>query len=769
MSRLSGDFCRRLAVAIGLTVAAAGAWADDFAEYWRLSASDPNTSTGSSFTRATWLNPNGSGETEAVIAGRKYYVPADIMLRTPWTTASFAGSELAVAGTLYDGTGNASLLTVPYLRLLPGGIYRYSNSSILSADSTLSVEGTGENPATIQFFYFQGRWFKIRAPLSGNADSVMRMIHGSLGEYTRSQLLGTGLILENERSGFAGKMIVGTNVYVRLDTKRYFPGEIEVLSNGYLGCGFWSGTTTIGGLTLHPGAQLLLPMTSSTTYNTYTVTNRFAASGAFGISPTSAFYMDSSNTNGMTLLHLTGPAAGTTSDLSQANFSNLALGKYGPLPRTPRLEYIANGGDKDIRLAWDAVVVMKQQNVSSSGDAGTSQFAPANGGYWSTGVVPASDFNGDVLVSANNFSFEKNSDVNYPNMSVVKLNNGSIYHQATSATFRELNSVGTSIYSYGGSTGKTLNGKLVCWPTTTPTRFIGWSNIKVTVNADISGAGDLLFTSYNQTSGYNVELTGANGGFSGNVMLASTTKPCTLYLNGDSNLGGSYSGTTAWKSFTISNNSHVVVNRDVTLAEPTRGVFVMGGAQFTVPDGVKFRIDEPITYGGPVVKLGGGTLVLGGEARFSNGVSEPAATPVDGCNTLTVSAGALRAATTNALDGLAVTFAAGTALKVDLSAMDMPVRQYGFVSRKTGGALVTQATDGKIHVLFDKESTPVPPTPVCEIALCTVNTDAAQNLAFAFDNAYRAYGARVLSRENGDGSLTFLARLVYRGFRVTIR
>ena len=742
-----------------------------FHDYWRLNSSDPNSATGSSFTRETWQNPDGSATLEAPSAGRKYYVPTDVILRTPWNQhTTFAGDELAVAGTLYDGTGNNYKLTVPKLRLLPGGRYQYSNSSILSSDGELHIEGTPGNPSTVQFFYFANRMFKIDAPLFGGRDSVVRFVHNKETDHARAEFLATGLILENERAGFAGKMVIGTNAYVRLDTKRYFPGEIEVQSNGFLGWGFWNGTTTLGGLTLNPGAQLLLQMTSSSAYNLYTVTNSFAASGVFGISPTSQFHLDMNNISGMPIIRLSGPAAQSSADISNADLSNLTLGKYGPLPRNRHLEYAQNGTSKDVRIAWDDMLVMKQANVASGGDSGTSQFASDKGSYWSTSNVPSSDFEGDVFVLGNNFTFEKNADVNYPKMSVTKLSNGSIYHQANSVTFRELNIVGASVFSYAGSTSKTINGRLICWPAATPTRFIGRANIMLTINAEISGAGDLLFTTWpSQTSAYNVELTAANTGFSGNATLASTDKTCTLYLNDGRNLGGAYSGETSWKAFTISNNSHVVVNDDVTLDEPTRGVFVTVGAQFDVPEGKRFEIYEPFTWGGSVTKVGNGTLVLGGVAQFSDGSSSPTGAPVSGKNALVISAGSLAASATNALDGVAVTFASGASLMVNMAPADEWVRRYGFICRKNGGSLVSQAADGKIHVRFDKDALPEPADSVCEVAICTVSTGDADALDFALDDSYRSCTSEVCSRDNGDGSETFFVRVVFHGFKFIIR
>ena len=165
------------------------------------------------------------------------------------------------------------------------------------------------------------------------------------------------------------------------------------------------------------------------------------------------------------------------------------------------------------------------------------------------------------------------------------------------------------------------------------------------------------------------------------------------------------------------------------------------------------------------MKLGPGSLVLGCAAPgfATNGV--PCEVPLAGTNVLTVAGGSLRVAAANAVNGLAVSFAAGTTLVVDPYPADADLRAYGAINTKWG-APFANAQGGAIPVSFlDRQ---IPDTAL-SVAICTVSSTAATP-TFTFPQRYsRLKAVSSAWRTNGDGTRTFEVRFEKQGVVVVYR
>ena len=229
-----------------------------------------------------------------------------------------------------------------------------------------------------------------------------------------------------------------------------------------------------------------------------------------------------------------------------------------------------------------------------------------------------------------------------------------------------------------------------------------------------------------------------------------------MKLNDGRNLGGAYTGNDPWKAVTIENYTCVTAMADVVFSEPTRGLFVNHAARFVVLSGRTLRIDSPVTYGGRFVKLGEGALVLGcAEPGFAdNGVQ--CESPLEGSNVLQIVEGALKVSATNAVNGLAVQFAAGTSLVVDPCPGDLDLAGFGAINTKWEVPFSSDADDGSVTVSLETKELP---NNAFDVAICTVSAEASASLKFNVPGTVQKRKCEVVRRANADGTVTFVAKV----------
>ena len=263
---------------------------------------------------------------------------------------------------------------------------------------------------------------------------------------------------------------------------------------------------------------------------------------------------------------------------------------------------------------------------------------------------------------------------------------------------------------------------------------------------NMSGPGDIKLRSHSgsHSAAGRAYFTGDNSGFLGQLWLTCPTTTgksgSTTYYFPDmtktgfseelkfdeaKNLGGTLE-TFRHDALYVDQMSVLWPTKSVTLpAESNRGIKIGTGsdetnrvARFRTDAGVVFTVNVPITYNGILMKEGKGTLVLGGKALFKDGQETTA--PVAMNNRLEICAGRLKVASASAVDGVAMTFDAGTSLV--LSGDDKGLRNV-----KIDNPFDLTKLGGVLPVSFDPET--CGEKRETTFGICTVSAEAAKGLS----------------------------------------
>ena len=517
-----------------------------------------------------------------------------------------------------------------------------------------------------------------------------------------------------------------------------------------------SGASNVSGIEFESGAELRAP---SANYDcAYLAVSKTMSFGdVFKISG-----LDISPT-GYRIAKLTGEAAASAPDVSSVQVE--LLDKAGELPRNPRLEIVDNGDDtKDVRVMWDEIAIMWTQNSNS--DSSKNAFAAANGSYWSTGVVPSSDFDGDVY-AAKHIMFWNYGATHYDGMTLVLANGTTLYNQTYGLHLKEVQAVG-SVKIFGSNGGRDLPNRLYA-----PLRIYGgtcafsggWGNHWTELDGPISGSGTIVL-GYSSASGNTVN--GDDSGFTGNYTVSggiSLDDPLTrpnfyIGVGGSFAFGGSYTGAEAWRSV-YSTNAYYVISADVSMTNETRGVYLNQANVFEVAQNKTLKITEAMTYNGTITKSGAGALVLGNATTKFIASGAQADAPAEGLNGLAVAAGTLEIAAVDAVNGLAVSFGPASSLVVNVGATG-DLKTYGARNVKWETPF---AADAVIPVVFAGEMTADSDT----FAVCTISETAAVP-TFAVPAKYAHRKVTALGwRTNDDGSKTYEVALEKQGILLIVR
>ena len=751
-----------------------------YSTYLALQTSDQNRNY-SSFTRANWGDGN-----EVAKAGGKYYVPVGMELWSPAGTSTFAGDVLAVAGTFSVANDGYCSNIFKDLIMLPGGVCKHKSNTSITAES-IKILGTAEQPVLFDWFIQSGRTITYNAAFVGAENSRMEFGRGNKDSVERSDALTTKSQIGGDFSQYFGRLVLGVGTYGYLvcdnkdgETTRIahaYPGTIELKKDSILSTLLktTARTNIVGGLVLNPGSELNLYTHGVYGHFTvFTVTNQFEASGNFRIgfsydrSPAYEFDYTTLGRNGhIPLMHLTGNATETCADFSESTITNMYIkNRIGNLPENVRLGLVENGdGSKDVSVVWDPVVLMNKDNGSNGAN---SPLAFSEGDCWSTGSVPGEDFSGSALVDASAIAVNAWQDISRSKMKLTVKPGSTMYHQGKSLTLGELHMVGgSSVLTYSGATTPAFFGKLVVWPGSKAVIFSGWNKKCYMMYSEILGSGEISVKNHNPTS-VSMELFGTNVNYSGSFTVDShvdswipesgTDECTTLYLNDGRNLGGPYSGDDGWKALAVKGHSSVEVRDDVTLDEPTRGIYIENAARFKVPEGKTFAINQNITFAGELEKLGAGRLSLGGGACFvdSDSLTET--------KRLAVSEGVLKVVSTNALDGVETKFAVATMLELDAFPSGDGMAEWGIVNTKYDTPF---AAAGKVKVSFIDDGTEVLDS--VSVAICTVKSEAAASLPFVSGRLRSGFYSKTSLRDNGNGTKTLLVEHQRMGTRIVVR
>ena len=769
--------CAKTTVSFVALFMAYAVWADNGYEGWvTLTNSDGAVSAQYSFDTVGMWN-DGS----APSSGKKYYVPAGLTMKSGGKESkTFAGDVLAVAGTLQVGNSGNKVLTFPELRLLPGAIYKHNSNNRIAGK--VVVQGTEENPARINSLFYPdiNVRFVYTCTVESDKGSALCLGHASLIDASYDRIYATIVQFDKDNSlkDFKGKLIVGEETHVDIQTERNIPGGIAVKSTGILSATEMnSGNAVIGDLELADNSELVYTFHNCQTV-VWNITNSLKIAGSPSIRFVS-FDVNANNSKGITIMRLSGPAAENASaDLSLVKCKT-PLRSY-EIPRNVRLEIVDNGdGTKDVKCVYDEIITMRTHNhaydmLISPGSA----FSEENKSFWSNGKVPEADFDGDVYCAWFRLMIAYwNIPLSYPNMKIYS--EGSLHFHVPKVELKHLYIDGrntNSLATYSGPYSTEIDTPITVKEGRVA--FVGRSGRGFIFKKEIDGDADIICKpNGNEGQPFHIEFFAQNTGFSGAMLIdspkenydeANSVDRCIrVTINDGSNIGGVYNREDYWKAFSVANHSYVTFAKDVTLNEPTRGLFIDGAARFDVPSGKTVMINSPVTFGGELKKQGGGALVLGSNSLGFEVEDEVLQSPLDGENVLKVMDGSLRVSATNAINGLAVHFAEGTEFVVDASAADTTLVEYGAVTTKLDTPFTSLLEDGSINVGFIYDELPIQPF---SVAICTVTSEAAAMLKLNVPISLEKRKCEVVRRVNDDGSVTFVANVATKtGMVISVR
>ena len=383
-----------------------------------------------------------------------------------------------------------------------------------------------------------------------------------------------------------------------------------------------------------------------------------------------------------------------------------------------RFEVVTNdvtGAKTLVAVVAPVVTQTASSAIIPSADWSDEQ-SPHSGAHYRVNAVNNAD---TIIYTAD----DANLDYEFPGESLYLASGKSILRmRCKSTSFKELRlSSGAYVLQLGCS--GTLRGRIVM-PDSPNYASIGvYNSLTLTNAADIVGTGRLVIDGYhNSTSsrrGYNV-LAGDNSRFFGTITVGSHRDPevianakfQTLYVADPAKLGAPLPAFNA-KALVLKRLGKLRARSSVTLSDATRGVFIgtdggpgsggegasMGTAsegQVHADEGETLAILAQLTMNGRLHKYGAGTLALGGPLKFGNAESDE---PLASSNLLAVAQGFVKPLAADSFNGMEMTFASGTGIKLDINPQDADLRAYGL--RNTKAVTPFVAAGGTIPVSFD--------------------------------------------------------------------
>ena len=313
--------------------------------------------------------------------------------------------------------------------------------------------------------------------------------------------------------------------------------------------------------------------------------------------------------------------------------------------------------------------------------------------------------------------------------------------------------------------------------TGTAATFSSSRSYKAYLDASLYGPGNVRIYGTKYNGAYSVSaaefwITADNSDFAGKITVSneqdSPKTNTTLHITAVNQLGGARSEF-AYDALKFSNWSRFRADASLDFNEPTRGVYFVGGNYVNIPTATNtLTLSTQTTLAGTLVKEGSGTLALGGTLKFTSGQSD---TPLAGTNVLQVSAGRIKPASKAGADGLAISFAAGTGIRLaPLAETNADVVRYGLYDVKWATPFDLTETDGKLDVALDLPANTGDLPATLSFGVCTVPATAAAALDGNITlPTVRGYSLKVESVSNGDDTVTFAATYEKRGFALIVR
>ena len=692
-----------------------------------------------------------------------YFIPAGKRMAQPHRNGGkWEGGKIVVSGYIWTRHTGSSLSYLPQFDdiVFLGGSYVYSNWDVGGLNkSKVTVEAPADNPFELRTEAgsnsYVGTGYLAETVFSGEASTGVRLrVLDDSSKPTSTIWIDACCF-----SGYPGTVgISGSKTIVAPRSGGggfAFAGTLAV-TNGATLCGAassgdWTAypSMPVGTFILKDGGRYEMYLKNGVAHPLIEATEGFSIEDDANVkidnflAGLAGSTDPESSESRIVIAHLTGAAVenctvpegevpvGALSDLVNAESVSIFNGwKY-------EIADDGNGG-KNVCLVRQGHLAAtltndSRPNSDSSLITNTAFYASVPAKFWSDGVVHTNAAEEvDLLLRYNWYPYVA-IDVPYASVTYNKGTpdfNGCYVGNSRTFRIRELNwlDVGSfGIWSGSGSPSKitTITGGKMNLVGSSKMAILASHSYGFNVLSDITGTKTLHIhdrdvSAVKDRQG-NISLSGDNSAFHGRLIIENHCSldgdlgnlKCFITRLGDArNWGGAFTqDDETFSAITLRGWPLVYVTNDVTFAETGREMLVTNGVRFSVSAGRTFALDNHLTCYGPVVKMGAGTLELGGRLDLI-----PSADASVRTNLLDVTAGTLKVSSKTAVDGFDVSFAAGTRIVVG--------RDCGFVNVKSDNPLTI--ADAKLPVEiagFDEK-----PEDDVEVAVLTLNKTAAANI-----------------------------------------
>ena len=764
-------------------------WGGETREVLRLSSAGSNKANGTT-TASYWVD--AEGQPRPSISTDYDYLAADSrIVRTPTSgSTTFGGHSLTLGevgagyGWMFDYTSNATK--------------RYDNGGLVLANGLISTQSQDD-----RWFGFAGDVrvtapdtapFQIMSGYSGTRIVFSGTLKGDVGTglslaYHKSWGKSpVRMTIQSDASDYKGTIAVaysGTTLF--LDNEG-FPGKLSLAANTTL---VLSNEVSLAGLKL--AANSVLDLSGRSSFDAQTgkwmfrnggitvTTTDVSVTGPVTVKLGCDFILPDGVSTHVPIL--TVPAGVVLDpddfvfDLSQVDVPNA---------RIVSVDDLAGEGTKSIALAFDPFVQPMVSDSSSMSFDSTGSFGSAmtNATSWSDGQVPHAG--ADYVVRriqghATYLRTKSRPDNQTTTEWTFSGDSLTICRSCRMAVFET--KVTIPLFRLNNS-ASIVNGQ---WSNVTflePIELVSgscnlysWCNNEVTLLGGLSGAGDLVLkgpavsTSAPKSA---VVLSGPTEEWSGRILFSYNLEPSfdsslSLQIASAANFGGNLPTLDA-EACVLADLGRLDIVNDVNLAaNSNRGVeFLASTGRISVAKNKDFTIGTQLTGKGTLYKEGLGALTLACPVRFGDG--EATAPTDDGVDNLfIIAAGDVVVRHAEAVDGLRMSFAEGSGLKLVVDPANAALTEWGIRAERTAEPFAFAGSTLPLTVDVSGLSGSVPQ----RIGLVTVtNTqvEAVQAALPDFSRLLKGYGVStvLISRPEQD-STTIALECVKKGLVLIFR
>lgn len=691
----------------------------------------------------------------------------------------FPGKSLTL-GVVRGASGNLSAITDISFKfdfgtlILNNGIIETKIKATADISADIAVNAEPEHPYEIKF----NGSYNSRINLTGsiNGEGALRVYTGKQGnEYMLARV-------KSKMDGFSGIIEVGSPTAAATIAYRSpvlfgdstINGEIKVNPCGVVGpCGNGDnlGEFSVKRLTFNGGGAVRVGV-NSTTGGTIRVTEKLTLP-ADGKVTLDVAALPGNSLAGRRHAVLVVPAS---SGMQESDFELKAVGKaggelYGKLQDCSLCVETLDGCD----ILYIDLGKYTVHNAKADG-WDTSSWAPEYSSRWS-GVDENTPMNSDTTyVSYESEMVSLGGEVEFPGKRLV-LSGRDILFACRKMTVNDFHIMNAAELRFWSQSVIDLYGKITLSnPASSGTalELLQSQGYTAKIHSDISGSAGIkiigaLKNGSSRPSSGSVILSGMNTAFTGRISLTnecgSVGTNITLRVSDIRALGGPMSAF-AYNAYSFQEWSRFQADADLAIVDSTRGVYFEGNAYVKIPNASHtLTLATQTTMAGTLVKEGAGTLALGGVLKFTKNQDDD---PLEGTNILRVAEGFIKPASKSGADGLAIAFAAGTALALSpLAETDADVAQFGLYNEKWAEPFDLTDSDGKLEVKLDlPEDLPIS----FSFGVCTVSASAAESLRGKIElPKVSRYSCSISESSIEYGTVTFTATYTRPAFTISIR